>query len=415
MSRSTGDVVGRASGAAGSRRTASPLANRTYRRLFAAQVVALTGSGLTTVALSLLAFDLAGGDAGLVLGAALALKMVAYVAVAPAVAGLLDRVPRRRLLVALDLLRAAVALMLPWVDEVWMVLVLVFVLSAGSAGFTPTFQATIPDLLPDERTYTRALSLSRLAYELEQLASPLLATVALLVVGFDVLFALNGVAFLGSAALVLSVALPARGPTQVEGSRWSRVSFGVRRYLRVPRLRALLALDLAVAAAGAMIIVNTVVVVRDVLGRDGSSVALALAAVGLGAIAAATVLPRVLDRYGDRPVMLAGGVALAAVLLLIPLAGTGYGFLLAIWLLAGAALATVEVPAGRLVRRSERDGDGPALFAAQFSLSHACWLVTYPVAGAVGALASPATAALVLALVAGVAAATARLLWSTEG
>ena len=43
----------------------SILADRTYRHLFAAQVVALLGTGLATVALSLLAYDLAGGRAGL--------------------------------------------------------------------------------------------------------------------------------------------------------------------------------------------------------------------------------------------------------------------------------------------------------------------------------------------------------------
>jgi hypothetical protein len=36
------------------------LANRTYRHLFLAQVIALVGTGLATVALGLLAFDLAG-------------------------------------------------------------------------------------------------------------------------------------------------------------------------------------------------------------------------------------------------------------------------------------------------------------------------------------------------------------------
>ncbi|MEQ8502003.1 MAG: MFS transporter, partial [Sneathiellaceae bacterium] len=61
----------------------APLADRRFRHLFAAQAVALFGTGLTTVALSLLAYDLAGGDAGAVLGTALALKMVAYVTIAP--------------------------------------------------------------------------------------------------------------------------------------------------------------------------------------------------------------------------------------------------------------------------------------------------------------------------------------------
>ena len=45
------------------------LKNRTYRHLFAAQVIALTGTGLLTVALGLLAFELAGERAGAVLGA----------------------------------------------------------------------------------------------------------------------------------------------------------------------------------------------------------------------------------------------------------------------------------------------------------------------------------------------------------
>lgn len=59
------------------------LKNRTYRHLFLAQVIALLGTGLATVALGLLAYDLAGADAGAVLGTALAIKMIAYTGVAP--------------------------------------------------------------------------------------------------------------------------------------------------------------------------------------------------------------------------------------------------------------------------------------------------------------------------------------------
>ncbi len=50
------------------------LANRTYRHLFLAQVIALLGTGLATVALGLLAYDIAGADAGAVLGTALATR-----------------------------------------------------------------------------------------------------------------------------------------------------------------------------------------------------------------------------------------------------------------------------------------------------------------------------------------------------
>ena len=139
------------------------LANRTYRHLLSAQIIALIGTGLLTVALGLLAYQIAGGNAGAVLGTALAIKMVAYIGIAPVVGSFADRLPRRAFLVAMDVVRAGVALCLPFVDQVWQIYVLIFVLQSASAAFTPTFQATIPDVLPDEADYTRALSLSRLA------------------------------------------------------------------------------------------------------------------------------------------------------------------------------------------------------------------------------------------------------------
>src|SRR5687768_1990222 len=85
---------------------------------------------LFTEPLGLLAYDLAGADAGAVLGTALAIKMVAYVGVAPVVGAFADRLPRRAFLVAMDLVRAAIALCLPFVTEVWQVYVLVFVLQS---------------------------------------------------------------------------------------------------------------------------------------------------------------------------------------------------------------------------------------------------------------------------------------------
>jgi hypothetical protein len=53
----------------------------------------------------------------------------------------------------MDIARAAVALALPFVDQVWQVYLLIFVLQSASAAFTPTFQATIPGVLPDEAQY----------------------------------------------------------------------------------------------------------------------------------------------------------------------------------------------------------------------------------------------------------------------
>lgn len=371
----------------------SVLANRTYRRLLLAQVVALVGTGLLTVALGLLAYDLAGGNAGAVLGTALAIKMVAYIGVAPIVGAYADRLPRRRFLVAMDLVRAGVAAFLPFVDTVWQIYVLIFLLQSASAAFTPTFQATIPDILPDEREYTRALSLSRLAYDLESLLSPMFAAALLSVISFHWLFSGTAIGFVASALLVVATVLPKPAATGArESGVYARTTRGIRFYLATPRLRGLLAVNLAAAAASAMVIVNTVVIVRDGLGRGTQDVAFALAAYGGGSMLAAFLLPRLLDRIADRTVMLAAAAVLtlglgcmAAITAMLPFGESYWRALLAGWCVLGIAYSMSITPSGRLLRRSAAAGDRPAIFAAQFALSHACWLIAYPLVGKIGA------------------------------
>lgn len=396
----------------------SVLANRTYRHLFAAQVIALVGTGLLTVALGLLAYRLAGAEAGAVLGTALAIKMIAYVLVAPVAQALVARLPRRAFLVATDLVRAGVALALPFIDQVWQVYVLIAVLQSASAAFTPTFQATIPEILPDERDYTRALSLSRLAYDLENLLSPALAAVLLTVIDFHGLFAGTVVGFIGSAALVLTTTLPTPKPPIRQAGVYDRTTRGLRIYLATPRLRGLLALNLAVAAAGAMVIINTVVIVQAILNRPQDDVALALGLFGGGSMVAALLLPRVLDRLSDRAVMIPSAALLGLVLLGFAEVswsrGVGWITLLETWLVFGIGYSAAQTPTGRLLRRSASPDDRPALFAAQFALSHAAWLVTYPLAGWLGAtMGMPATAA-ALGLVTLAATAAALLLWPSD-
>lgn len=386
-----------------------PLSNPTFRHLFAAQVVALVGTGLATVALGLLAWQLAGADAGAVLGTALAIKMVAYVTLAPIAAALAERVPRRAFLVLLDVIRAVVIACLPFVDQVWQVYLLIFLLQAASAGFTPAFQAVIPDVLKDDADYTQALSLLRLAEDLEQIASPILAAALLTVVGFPFLFAGTVAGFLGSALLVATARLPAREAAG-HGQFWSDVTKGIWIYTRTPRLRGLMAMEAAVAAAGAMVYVNTVVLVQDRLGLGETSVALAFAAFGAGSMLAAVLLPRILLWLGDRPVMIGGAGLMVACVAGVPVAGTFSG-LLALWAVIGFGFSLTQTPIGRIINRSARAQDRGAVFAAQFALSHACWLVTYPLAGWIGAEAGMIAAALSLAAIGGVGLVAVLLLW----
>ncbi len=80
-----------------------------------------------------------------------------------------------------------------------------------------------------------------------------------------------------------------------------------------------------------------------------------------------------------------GGVSLVIAGVFFAAFAANYAALLAIWFVIGIGYSTAQTPSGRLLRRSSHPEDRPSLFAAQFALSHACWLFAYPLAGWLGA------------------------------
>jgi MFS family permease len=388
----------------------SPLRNPAYRRLFGAQVAALLGTGLATVALGLLAHDIAGAGAGEVLGAALAIKMICYVCAAPFAGALAANIPRKTLLIGLDMVRAGVAFALPFVDSAWQIYALMSVLYLASAAFTPAFQAMIPDILKDEAEYTKALSLSRLAADLESVASPVLAALLLAFMSYNNLFVGTALGFVGSALLVAAAPLPALGAGATRPFL-KRLTAGLNLFVHTPRLRALIALSVATAAGGAMAFVNTVVLVQTDFALGERETAWALATFGAGSMTAALLLPRLIGERGDRTVLLSGAAALVVLLAAGPLIVRNYQSLLALWFAIGCAYSLTLTPVGRVLRRSSNAEDRPALFAAQFALSHAAWLIAYPLAGFASAALGALPTFIVLAVLCALGTSGVAFLW----
>jgi predicted MFS family arabinose efflux permease len=388
----------------------SPLKHQGYRNLFGAQVMALLGTGMATVALGLLAHDLAGANSGEILGIALAIKMIAYIGVAPFASALAVHIPRKTLLVSLDVVRAAVAACLPFVAEPWHVYGLMTVLYVASAAFTPAFQSMIPDILTDEREYTKALSLSRLASDLESVASPVIAALLLGVMTYNNLFAGTAIGFIASAVLVLTAVLSSRAYVPPRPFL-RRLTVGFRLFLLTPRLRGLVAISLATAAGGAMVFVNTVAIVQTGLRLGPQETAWALAVFGAGSMLAALLLPRLLEDISDRLAIAAGGAIMTLVLVTGALHRGQYIDLLMMWLVMGIGYSLTLTPTGRALRRSSSAEDRPALFAAQFAISHASWLLAYPVAGLVSARGDVALAFAVLAAVGAFGTLLTLLVW----
>lgn len=389
-------------------------ANRTFLYIFTGQIVALVGTGLATIALGLLAYDLAGADAALVLGTIFTIKMLAYVIIAPVAGALLHGLNSNFLLFGLNIARAAVALALPFVTDIWQIYVLIFLLQSSSAAYTPVLQAIIPDILENEEQYTRALSITRLAQDLENVVSPTIAALLLTVLSYNSLFFGTTAGFFGAAFLISVVHLPSPKSTKTRRFQ-DRLTRGLRIYLATPRLRGLLALNLSVAAAGALVLVNSVVLVRDLLGLPENALPWTMLAFGLGSMVAAIFLPRTLNRITERMAMLSGGSLMAVVVL-----GMVFTFqsdsltwfiLLVAWFLIGVGYSTVLTTSGRLLKRSSDDQDRAALYAAQFTLSHACWLLTYPLSGWLMSGFGPVVVAAVLGILAIIGVGVAFRVW----
>jgi predicted MFS family arabinose efflux permease len=163
------------------------------------------------------------------------------------------------------------------------------------------------------------------------------------------------------------------------------------------------------------VLVNSVVLVRQTLGLDESALAWTIFAFGAGSMISALALPRALDHIADRTAMIGGAVlmvvTLAGLAARIEISGLDWPLLLGSWCLVGLGYSAVLTPSGRLLKRSAHAEDRPAVFAAQFALSHACWLVTYPLSGWLLTQFGAATALSVLGAIAGLACMTGLRLW----
>ena len=358
----------------------SPFSNKSFLQLFIAQIIALVGTGLTTIALALLAYDFALNEAGRVLGIALAIKMIAYVVFAPIIGAFVHRLPRKIFLILMDVLRAIIVLLIPFISEIWHIYVLIFVLNLFSAGFKPVFQALIPDILVDERQYGKALAYSRIAYDLENLLSPTFAAIALLYLSYTGLFIINSAAFLISAIIIFITILPIDKVIERTGNIIEEMSFGIRSYIKTPRLRALFIIYFGIALSSSMIIVNTVIYVKDYLYLSDTSLAIFMGASGLGSMIIAFAYSSLNERMSDKKITQTGVFILSIAMFLMSYEPV-YLISLLVWFITGIGLSLSQIPSGKIVNMSSNPSDRTAYFTAQFSLSHFSWFFGYLLAG----------------------------------
>jgi MFS family permease len=125
------------------------LAKPAYRRLWTAQTVSRWGDVFNTVALAVLVFQLTGSGLG-VTGVVVA-EILPVLLLAPLAGVLIDRLPAVKVMIAADVWRMGLALLLPFVAEsVLAVYAVAFGLSAGAVFFNPASQSVVPAILDED-------------------------------------------------------------------------------------------------------------------------------------------------------------------------------------------------------------------------------------------------------------------------
>jgi MFS family permease len=316
--------------------------NRDFLTAWTGQSVSALGSQVSTLALPLTAVVVLGAgpaEMGL-LGAAqfapaLLLGLIAGVWV--------DRLPRRPILIAADVGRAALIAAVPLLALLGLLriehmVVIAFLVGSLSVLFDLAAHAYLPALVGREHVL-EANSKFEQSASLAGVAGPSLAGLLVAVVSAPVAVVIDAVSFAASALCLARIRAPEAPPARASGQAriWSEIGEGVRTVAANPVLRAIMASGAVVNLSGSLIAATYVLYVTRELGVGPAALGLILASSGLGSLAAAFVARSLADRLGVGPGLLVGAAAVALGRLLHPAAGLAPDLAVPI-LLAGQAL-----------------------------------------------------------------------------
>ena len=192
----------------------SVLRHRDFRLFWIGQSLSDVGDGIITVGIALYVIQLTGSatDVGWVL-AAQALPLVGLVPVGGVWA---DRLPRDRVMIATNLVRAGLhgllaILIFAGSPEIWMIVAIEAAFGSAEAFARPAATALLPQTVPEDEIQ-EANALMSVSTCVAEFAGPALATVLVLGVGAGSAFAVDGGTFAVAALLLVGVRPRQRGP-----------------------------------------------------------------------------------------------------------------------------------------------------------------------------------------------------------
>lgn len=262
--------------------------NRNFRRLWYGQVVSQIGDWLDSVALFTLLLKLTGS--GQAVGLLFLAEFLPGAIVSPFAGVVVDRLPRKLVLIASDLGRAALVLLLLLVnsrEDLWLLYLAVVAKVSLSAFFEPARSAILPSLCRREELVA-ANAISGATWSAMLALGAALGGIVAGTLGVRAAFLLDAASFLLSAALIATVRItpgPAHaGVTRARPSALVELRDGLRYVLAHPAVRWL-TFSKAIWSLGGGVLLLLTLYGREIfpLGRDGAiSIGLLYAARGVG-------------------------------------------------------------------------------------------------------------------------------------
>jgi MFS family permease len=269
-----------------------------FAYLFFASAGSSFGTYLAAIALIVAIKDRT--ESGLWVATLLIATFVPIVLIGLLFGSLVDRLSRRRLMIAADLVRVAVFAALPFVDSAATIIGLAAVAGVATGFFMPAATAGLPNLVPDE-DLANANSLSQTMENLAWMIGPIVGGLMLTAWGSTVPYAVNAVTFLVSAALIARIpAKMLQSEEPLTRGHWRDVADGFRLVLTAKPLRTVLVVwNVVLIGAGAVNLAE-VFFVKDTLDAGDVGFGAIIAATGLGLVIGSFLAPVALGKVGLR-------------------------------------------------------------------------------------------------------------------
>ena len=366
-----------------SARLLDPLRERDFARLWTGQAVSNAGDWVNYVALTALVFNMTGS--AWMVAVLRACHAIPLLVIGPFAGVLVDRWNRKVTLIVVDVVRAGLVLLFPFVHDVGSIFLITIAFNVVSTLFAPAKNALIPNIVSNERLLT-ANSLSSTTQNMAMVIGPAVGGLILAGSGTATAFYVDSASFLFSAVAIASMAATGRAPVRARGeertSPWQEMVAGFSFTRSKIDVRSALLLEVGLTLGWGCINVLAVVIASGLPGGGPTEYGLLLASIGAGSLLGALLI----GGFGDRwpltrlfPIgflIISVAVAILAESRVLLAACLGY-------FMAGSGRVAIEVSATTIYQRSVPDGLRGRIFALRYTVTHISILAANQAAGLV--------------------------------